>query len=76
MPGDVGRAIGFWSGWSERELQDLATERLDLVDSFVRALRRVPDGDDELAEDVSLLDRLQNLVAEAQAALDAPPQTG
>jgi hypothetical protein len=46
MPSTLTAALGFWNDWDVRDFRRLAAERMDLIDSFVRSLRRQPDPED------------------------------
>lgn len=48
MPATLREALEFWEGWEPSQFRSLVAERVDLVDSFIRSLRRQPDPDDVL----------------------------
>ena len=39
MPVSLKEALDFWNGWDQSDLQQLAAERIDLVDSFIHRLK-------------------------------------
>jgi hypothetical protein len=46
MPVTLAEALDFWDGWEPAKFRQLSADRIDLVDSFVRSLRRKPDPQD------------------------------